>query len=93
MEFPGVSQAQIEEKLVTESYKNYSILIVGDFFAAVLFAFILWDKVSTPRFVAIWLLLMFAVNHLLRGLFVLKYHQLIKQGNLRHGRFWKNFLY
>ncbi|WP_133138037.1 GGDEF domain-containing protein [Legionella rowbothamii] len=91
MEFPGVSQAQIEEKLVTESYKNYSILIVGDFFAAVLFAFILWDKVSTPRFVAIWLLLMFAVNHLLRGLFVLKYHQLIKQGNLRHGRFWKNF--
>ena len=91
MDFPGVTPAQIEEKLVTESYKNYSILIIGDFFAAVLFALILWNKVSDTRFVAIWLLLLFVFNNLLRGLFVIKYHQLIKQGNLLHGRFWKNF--
>lgn len=90
MNFPGVSQSQIEEKLVVESYKNYSILIVGDFFAAVLFTLMLWNKVNNPRFVAIWLMLMFVFNHLLRGIFFLKYCQLIKQGTLRYPRFWKN---
>ena len=91
MDFPGVSQSQIEEKLVTESYKNYAILIVGDFFAAILFASILWNKVSNTRFVVIWLILMFVFNHIIRGIFFLNYCQLTKQGNLTHSRFWKNY--
>jgi diguanylate cyclase (GGDEF)-like protein/PAS domain S-box-containing protein len=90
MNFPGVTREQIEDKLVVESYKNYSILIVGDFFAAILFASILWDKVNKPHYVAVWLLLMFVFNHLLRGVFYLKYCHLIKEGHLRHPYFWKN---
>lgn len=90
MDFPGVTKAQIEDKLVAEAYKDYSILIIGDFFAAILFASILWNKIDNPRYVAMWLLLMFVFNQLLRGIFYLKYCQLKKQGNVLHPRFWKN---
>ncbi|CEG58123.1 diguanylate cyclase [Legionella fallonii] len=91
MDFPGVPQSQIEDELVTEAYKNYSTLIVGDFFAAILLASILWNKVSNPRFVAIWFTLMFVFNHLLKAIFYLNYCQRTKQGNLPHRRFWENY--
>ncbi len=91
MDFPGVSRSQIEAKLLNESYKKLLTLIIGDFIAVILFALLLWNKISKPEILVVWLLLMFIFNHLLRCLFLLSYHRQQKQNNLRHPIFWKNY--
>ncbi len=37
MDFPGVSRSQINEKLVTVSYKNFFLVVIADFFAVILY--------------------------------------------------------
>ncbi|MDI9819134.1 MULTISPECIES: diguanylate cyclase [unclassified Legionella] len=91
MEFPGVSSPQIEEKLIAESYKNFYMIVIADFFATILFVAILWQQISNKRMAIAWFLVMLVFNHLLRGVFLFNYYRQKKQGNLCHLAFWKKY--
>lgn len=91
MDFPGVSHAQINEKLVRESYKDFSFLIVADFFAAILYSVLLWSSINNRTLLLLWLLFMFVFNHLSRTLLVLKYFQQEKHAGQNRLGFWKRY--
>lgn len=91
MDFPGVTSTQIENKLITESYKKFYVLIIADFFATIFFAFLIWDQVNKQFLLLTWVLVMFVFNHILRGLFLAHYHRQKKQGSLVRLAFWKKY--
>lgn len=91
MDFPGITRSQIENKLIAESYKNYYVLIIADFFATLIFSALIWNQVNNKFLVIIWMLLMFVFNHVLRGLFLIHYYRQKKQDGLLHPEFWKKY--
>ncbi|KTD71969.1 sensor domain-containing diguanylate cyclase [Legionella tucsonensis] len=91
MNFPGVERAEIDDKLITGSYKHYFILSFGEFLGILLYSFFLWTFTSNHFPLAIWLAATLIFNALLRGVFLLSYHRQKKQGSLRHPAFWKNY--
>ncbi|KTD11739.1 regulatory protein (GGDEF, PAS, PAC domains) [Legionella gratiana] len=91
MDFPGITRIQIENKLIAESYKNFYVLIIADFFATLLFVALVWSQVNNKLLVIIWILLMFVFNHVLRSLFLFHYYRRKKQNSLFHPTFWKNY--
>ncbi|WP_454784203.1 diguanylate cyclase [Legionella sp. WA2024007413] len=91
MDFPGVTSAQIENKLITEAYKKFYVLVIADFFATIIFALIIWPQVNNKFLVACWVLLMFVFNQLLRGVFLFRYYQQKKKESLFSPSFWKNY--
>ena len=92
MDFAGISRSEIDAKLLNESYDKLFFLIIGDFIAAILFTLLLWDKISKPDILAVWFLIIFIFNHLLRCSFLFYYHRQQRQNHLQHPLFWKNYL-
>ncbi|MCW8471501.1 diguanylate cyclase [Fluoribacter gormanii] len=91
MDFPGVTSTEIENKLITESYKKFYVLVIADFFATIIFASIIWGQVNNKLLLASWVLLMFVLNQLLRGLFLLRYYRQKKEDGLFRPTFWKKY--
>ncbi|KTC80238.1 GGDEF domain-containing protein [Legionella cherrii] len=91
MDFPGITSEQIENKLITEAYKKFYVLIIADFFATIIFAALVWPQVNNKLPIVIWVLLMFIFNHLLRSLFLFHYYRRKKQDGLFHPSFWKKY--
>lgn len=91
MDFPGITSEQIENKLITEAYKKFYVLIIADFFATIIFAALVWPQVNNKFPIVIWVLLMFIFNHLLRSLFLFHYYRRKKQDGLFHPSFWKKY--
>lgn len=89
MNLPGVDKEQIEEKLINESYKNFSMSILGDFITVILYTLLLWFQITNKLALVAWLVLMLVFNHLLRGVFLLKRAQQSKQEITRRLSFWK----
>ncbi|WED43106.1 sensor domain-containing diguanylate cyclase [Legionella cardiaca] len=91
MDFPGITKSQIEDKLIAESYKNFYVLIIADFFATLIFVALIWNQINNKLLVTTWMLSMFVLNHLLRSLFLFHYYRRKKQDGLFHPPFWKKY--
>ncbi|VEB32397.1 regulatory protein (GGDEF, PAS, PAC domains) [Legionella sainthelensi] len=91
MDFPGIKNEQIENKLIAESYKKFYVLIIADFFATLFYAAIIWPSINNKTPVVIWILVMFLFNHVVRSLFLFQYHRRKKQDGLFHPAFWKKY--
>lgn len=89
MNLLGVDKEQIEKRLIKESYKNFSLSILGDFIAVVLYFLLLWSHITNKLILITWLVLMLVFNHLLRGLFLLKHALQSKQEAKLPLSFWK----
>jgi len=91
MDFPGVSRSQINKKLVAESYKNFSLVVIADFFAVILYFAFLWNPINNHGMLIAWLLFMLVFNNLARGIFLFNYFRQQKDIRQKRTDFWKQY--
>ncbi|KTD07655.1 sensor domain-containing diguanylate cyclase [Legionella jamestowniensis] len=91
MDFPGVSKSQIEERLISESYKKFHFIILADFLAVLLYTSLIWPHSTNSMMVISWVILMIVVNDVLRAVMIFYYHQEKKRPALRYPSFWKKY--
>ncbi|KTD45956.1 regulatory protein (GGDEF, PAS, PAC domains) [Legionella rubrilucens] len=91
MDFPGVAKSQLEDRLISESYKDFYFIILADFFAVILYSLILIPVITSPWLLFSWALLMITVNNGLRALMVFYFNREVAQFGLRSASFWKTY--
>lgn len=86
-----ILSTQLDEELTREGYDKLYVYFIADFLAVILYALLIWGKISHPILLIAWVLIMFIFNHLIRFIIVIVYYLQKSKGKPQNLIFWKNY--